>query len=202
MFTGIITEIGTVVEILDRDDGARLTIEGPGTVAGLDVGDSVAVNGVCLTATDVHVPRFSVDVVRESLERSSLGSLDVDHAVNLERPLPAAGRYDGHIVQGHIDGVGTITDLNDEGDAVRVRCSLSHDLARYVVEKGSIAVDGTSLTITGVSERAEPDSWFEVVLIPHTLATTVFGSRVAGDDVNLEVDVLAKYVERLLGQRP
>jgi len=199
MFTGIVAELGSVEATEPINGGARLVIGAASTLEGLKVGDSVAVNGVCLTVVANTEQTFSVQVVDESLERSALGSLGEGSPVNLERPLAADGRFDGHIVQGHVDGVGVIVSIDDEGDASRVRITIPPGLDRYVVEKGSITVDGTSLTITAVSEPGAIDPWFEIVLIPHTLAVTVFGSVTTGSMVNLEVDVLAKYVERMLG---
>jgi riboflavin synthase len=199
MFTGIITELG-IVDSLDRSRPvARITISAPSTIRGLSVGDSVAVNGVCLTAVEVAEDAFAVDVVPETLARSALDALEVGSQVNLERPVPVDGRLDGHVVQGHVDGVGTIVGLTDEGGSVRVRLALPMHLSGYVVEKGSLAVDGTSLTLTAVSEPGTPDPWCEFVLIPHTLDATVFGTRTVGDPVNVEVDILAKYVERMMG---
>lgn len=199
MFTGIVTELGRVVG-LDGDDVVRIEVEAPNTCDGLVVGDSIAVNGVCLTAVDIEADRFAVEAVPETMARSSLGSLATGGVVNLERPMLAHGRFDGHIVQGHVDGVGTIASMIEEGGSIRVRVTVPALLARYVVEKGSIAVDGTSLTVTAVSDVGEDPSWFDVVLIPHTLEVTVFGSKGVGDPVNLEVDVIAKYVERMMGE--
>lgn len=196
MFTGIVTGLGTVTQIEETETGRRLNIEEPGTLAGMKRGDSVAVNGVCLTAVAVDGGAISVDVVHESLDRSNLGDLDSGGRVDLERPMPADGRFDGHIVQGHVDGVGVVSSIAQEGEAVRMRIELPERLGRYVVEKGSITVDGVSLTVTAVG--TEVATWFEIVLIPHTLEVTVLGLRGVGDRVNLEVDVLAKYVERLM----
>lgn len=198
MFTGIVSELGTVASIQALDGASRLTVAAPETVAGVAVGDSIAVNGVCLTAVAVGDSAFTVEVVEESLQRSSLGSLRQGDTVNLERPMVADGRFDGHIVQGHVDGVGHIEEIRSEGDASRLRVSIPGDLARYIVEKGSIAVDGTSLTVTAVSDARTDKPWFEMVLIPHTLDATVLGRVDIGSPVNLEVDVIAKYVERLV----
>lgn len=201
MFTGIVTELGVVADVVDIDGGRRLTISAAGTSEDVSVGDSVAVNGVCLTAVDVLADSFRVEVVEESLNRSSLGSLEPGHHVNLERPMLANGRFDGHIVQGHVDGIGVVDSIVDEGDAARYRITLPQELAVYVVEKGSIAVDGISLTITAVSAIGVDNPWFEIVLIPHTLEVTVLGRATRGTLVNLEVDVIAKYVERMVGIR-
>ncbi len=198
MFTGIVAEMGTVREVVINPTGRRITIEAGELFAGMAIGDSVAVNGVCLTAVARHDGTVAVDVVRESLLRSNLEGLEVGDRVDLERPVPADGRFDGHVVQGHVDGVGTVAFLAAEGEARRVRVEVPQVLARYLVEKGSITVDGVSLTITAVSPIGSEPAWFEVALIPHTLAVTVLGLRQRGDGVNLEVDVLAKYVERLM----
>ena len=202
MFTGIVAELGTVSAVESLNGGTRLVIGATSTLDGLEIGDSVAVNGVCLTVVDHTTTDFSLQVVDESLSRSSLGSLSEGSRVNLERPLAADGRFDGHIVQGHVDGVGVIASVVDEGAASRVRISVPSALERYIVEKGSVTVDGTSLTVTAVTSPGADDPWFEIVLIPHTLDVTVFGSAGPGTPVNLEVDVIAKYVERMLGTHP
>jgi riboflavin synthase len=199
MFTGIVSELGTVRSVTQGDAKKVLTFEAPMTATDTTTGDSVSVNGVCLTATRVAPPCFTVEVVEESLDRSTLGLLIIGDTVNLERPMLASGRFDGHIVQGHVDGVGTVVTIRREGDAARYRIAVPGDLSRYLVEKGSIALDGTSLTITAVSQVEAPDTWFDVVLIPHTLTSTVLGGATEGMAVNLEVDVLAKYVERMVG---
>ncbi|MCP4304437.1 MAG: riboflavin synthase [bacterium] len=194
MFTGIVAELGTVASVIETPTGRRIEIEGGGLVADMNLGDSIAVNGVCLTAVAIAGSCVTVDIVQESLDRSNLGLLTAGSRIDLERPMAASGRFDGHIVQGHVDGVGTVETIVPEGDAVRMRITLSQTLARYVVEKGSVTVDGVSLTATAVG--SEP--WLEIVLIPHTLEVTVLGRRGPGDKVNLEMDVLAKYVERLM----
>ncbi len=194
MFTGIVSQLGRVTSVIETPAGRRLVVEAK--VDGLEIGDSVAVNGACLTATEVRSDGFVVDAVQETLDRTNLGALAAGDLVDLERPVPVAGRLDGHIVQGHVDGVGTVAWVRPEGDARRVRVVAPAGLLRYAVEKGSITVDGVSLTITAVDEDG-----FEVALIPHTLHATVLGHRGPGDRVNLEVDVLAKYVERLLEAR-
>ncbi len=198
MYTGIVEQVGTVEEVAENSTGRRIVISGGPLIGDLSVGDSVAVNGVCLTAVAVSPGRFEVDVVQESLCRSNLGALEAASPVDLEWPLPVNGRFDGHIVQGHVDGVGTVAAISAEGDARRVRVTVPGVLARYLVEKGSITVDGVSLTLTAVSPVGSDPAWFEVVLIPHTLDVTVLGLRKVGDAVNLEADVLAKYVERLM----
>lgn len=201
MFTGIVTEMG-VVELSTKSNGTRsFVIHAPDTVVGLRIGDSVAVNGVCLTAIKVANDTFSVEAIEETLARSSLGSLSNGESVNLERPMPAMGRFDGHIVQGHVDGVALVGSIKDEGASKRFQFSIDQSLGRYVVEKGSVTVDGVSLTVTDVSALDAPRHMFEVAIIPHTLDSTVFGSYVVGTIVNIEVDVLAKYVERLIEVR-
>ena len=199
MFTGIVTERGHIDSVTDRSEVVSLSIVAPQTTHGLSVGDSIAVNGVCLTAVSIHDDRFVVEAVPETMRRTSLGRLTPGNVVNLERPLASTGRFDGHIVQGHVDGVGEILSLSPEGSSTRIRSSLPRSLSPYLVEKGSITIDGTSLTVTAVSDPDASQSWFEVVLIPHTLEVTVLGDRVPGDLVNLEVDVIAKYVERMMG---
>jgi riboflavin synthase len=193
MFTGIVAYKGSVVEVDDDAGVRRLTLEA-GQLADLSVGDSLAVNGVCLTAVAVQDSRVDVELVHETLSRSSLGAVRAGDPVNLERPMTAQGRFDGHIVQGHVDGVGTVSGVVDDGEGRSLTIEVPPGLARYIVEKGSITVDGVSLTVSGVGS-----DWFEVVLIPHTLEVTTLGLRQRGDPVNLEVDIIAKYVERLLG---
>jgi riboflavin synthase len=194
VFTGIVEELGHVVAIEDLGDASRFRLRGPVVTEGAKHGDSIAVNGVCLTVVDFDGGEFTADVMAETLDRSSLGALAVGSEVNLERPMALGGRLGGHLVQGHVDGTGTIVErkLSDNWEIVKI--SLPADLSRYVVEKGSITVDGISLTVVD----AGPD-YFTVSLIPTTLALTTLGIKQAGDPVNLEVDVLAKYVERLLG---
>ena len=192
MFTGLIAELGTVDGVEQTPDGARLRVRG-GLARDLSEGDSVAVNGVCLTATSVNGGAFSADVMAETLRRSSLGALGAGDAVNLELPLRASDRLGGHVVQGHVDGLGTVREVRDEGFARVVRIDAPPELLRYVVARGSIAVDGISLTVA----EANDDS-FTVSLIPETLDRTNLGAAEPGTNVNLEVDVLAKYVERLV----
>ncbi|HEY4584541.1 MAG TPA: riboflavin synthase [Acidimicrobiia bacterium] len=192
MFTGIVAHKGSVVDVEDDALVRRLTVEA-GLLADLTVGDSIAVNGVCLTAVAVQDSRIDVEVVRETLSRSNLGAVQPGDPVNLERPMSAQGRFDGHIVQGHVDGVGTVSQVVSDGDDRRLTIRVPTGLARFIVEKGSITVDGVSLTVTGVGSDQ-----FEVALIPHTLEVTTLGLRKEGDPVNLEVDIIAKYVERLL----
>lgn len=192
MFTGIVEELGQVVEITRLDGAARLTVAGPVVTADAGHGDSIAVNGVCLTVVRVSDGMFSADVMHETLARSSLGDLVPGDRVNLERAAALGDRLGGHLVQGHVDGVGTVTGRRPAENWVVVRISMPRSLSRYVVAKGSITVDGTSLTVVDVS-----DDEFTVSLIPTTLELTTLGLRRPGDAVNLEVDVIAKYVERL-----
>lgn len=196
MFTGIVTETGKVEVVTPTNGGRRLVVAANDAVRDLAVGDSIALNGACLTAVAVSRSGFEVEAVTETLDRTNLGSLVAGDEVNLERPVPAAGRLDGHVVQGHIDAVGVIANIAVEGESQRFRVAVDPQLMRYIVEKGSVAVDGTSLTVTGTGEEA-----FEFVLIPHTLGNTVLGERAVGDPVNVEVDILAKYVERMIGAR-
>lgn len=195
MFTGIVEESGRVASVQASSEGARLEIVAPLVAVGARVGDSVAVNGVCLTVTNVVVSeaRLGFDAVPETLARTGLGRLRSGDRVNLERPLAVGDRLDGHIVQGHVDGVGRIAALDPDGNATRVTIAAPAALMRYVVEKGSIAVDGISLTVAGVETEQ-----FWVAIIPHTLEVTNLSHRRVGDTVNLEVDILAKYVERLM----
>ncbi len=201
MFTGIVEEVGTLVVREDSDDAAVLRIRARRVLEDVALGDSIAVNGVCLTVTGVTDGVWSTDVMAETLRRSSLGTAGSGDRVNLERAVTPHTRLGGHLMQGHVDGVGRIL-TRTPGDAWEVvRIALPPELARYVVEKGSIAVDGVSLTVSAVSPADLPEPWFEVSLIPTTLRETTLGARTPGDPVNLEVDVIAKYVERLLGGR-
>jgi riboflavin synthase len=252
VYTGIVEELGEVVAVEAADGSARLRVRGPLVTTGVHRGDSIAINGVCLTVTEASAGEFSADVMGETLRRSSLGQLVPGSAVNLERPVRPDGRLGGHIVQGHVDGTGEVVARRPAGDWEVVRISLPAGLARYVVEKGSVAIDGVSLTVSAVSAnhdasdsgnhdasdsgnhdasdsgnhdasgRGGPDRppaqparpgpgqppagracWLEVSLIPETLRRTTLGSKQPGEPVNLEVDVIAKYVERLLpGSRP
>jgi riboflavin synthase len=196
MFTGIIEGQGIVAElrVAAQGRGAELRVDAPWRAGQLAVGDSVAVNGCCLTVTRTTASGFAADLVAETLRRTALGGLRPGEAVNLERPLAADGRLGGHVVQGHVDGLGRVLARDEVGDGVELRVGIDPSLARYVVVKGSIAADGVSLTVAGAG-----DDWFSVALVPHTLAVTTLGRRRPGDQVQIEVDVLAKYVERLLG---
>jgi riboflavin synthase len=202
MFTGIVSELGAVVAVEATDGGAVFRVSAPDTCDGLTVGDSIAVNGVCLTAISVDGDRFTVEAILETLQRTNLGDLKTESVVDLERPVEAAGgRFDGHVVQGHVDGVGTVRRIDSEGSSKRFRVTSPPVLARYLVEKGSVTVDGVSLTITAVSAVTDSEPWFEFALIPHTLEVTVLGQKGVGDRVNLEADILAKYIERLMEAR-
>lgn len=197
MFTGIVEELGQIAEREELSAAARLVIRGPVVTTDVGHGDSIAVNGVCLTVVEVLPDgRFSADVMRETLERSSLRGLSAGAAVNLERAAAVGSRLGGHIVQGHVDGTGAVLARTPSEHWEVVRIALPAALSRYVVEKGSITVDGVSLTVSGLG-----DDWFEVSLIPTTRELTTLGRTPVGAPVNLEVDVLAKYVERLLDQR-
>jgi riboflavin synthase len=193
MFTGLVADLGSVIAIDHSDDGVRLAIEADGLLSELHEGDSIAVNGVCLTAVEVAERYFTADVMNETLARSSLQEIAIGSPVNLELPLRATDRLGGHVVQGHVDGVGAIDEVVQDGFSQRVRVRAPADVLRYVVEKGSIAVDGVSLTVAAID-----DDSFTVSLIPETLQRTSLGSARPGAPVNLEVDVLAKYVEKLL----
>ena len=195
MFTGLIREVGRIAAVDGGEDGVRLEIDAPQTAAAAAVGDSVAINGVCLTVVAVSNGRFAFDAVPETLARSSLGRLAEGSPVNLEPALRAGEPLGGHYVQGHVDGVGTVRSVEREGDGKRIWFDAPPGLMRYVVEKGSVAVEGTSLTVAALD-----DDGFAVALVPHTLAETTLGALDRGDPVNLEADVLAKYVERLLAR--
>ncbi|MER7909318.1 riboflavin synthase [Streptomyces sp. NPDC096068] len=194
MFTGIVEELGEVVAVERLEDASRFRLRGPLVTEGAQHGDSIAVNGVCLTVVEHGDGEFTADVMAETLKRSSLGALGVGSRVNLERPMAVGGRLGGHIVQGHVDGTGTVLERTPSEHWELVKVGLPAHLARYVVEKGSITVDGVSLTVVEVG-----DDWFTISLIPTTLDLTTLGIKKSGDPVNLEVDVIAKYVERLLG---
>ena len=196
MFTGIVEELGEVTGWEDLADAARITVSGPVVTGDARHGDSIAVNGVCLTVVTNEAGAFTADVMKETLDRSSLGALRIGSPVNLERAVRLQDRLGGHLVQGHVDGTSTIISVVPDEHWTVVRCSLPAELDRYVVEKGSITVDGISLTVAAV----EP-GWFEVSLIPTTLERTTLGRKGVGDPLNLEVDITAKYVEKLLAAR-
>ena len=193
MFTGIVEELGTIRSIRRGAASAVLSIGAEAVLSDLRIGDSVAVNGVCLTATGVDGSGFTADVMHETLRRSSLGALGPGSRVNLERAMAADGRFGGHIVSGHIDGTGTIAERRRDDNAVWYTVRTPPELLRYIVEKGSIAIDGISLTVASV----EADR-FSVSVIPHTAAVTALGAKGLGDVVNLETDIIGKYVEKLL----
>jgi len=196
MFTGLIREVGVVAAIDADGDGLRLTIEAPETARAAELGDSVALSGVCLTVVDRTDGRLAFDAVPETLARTSLQTLEPGSRVNVEPALRAGEPLGGHYVQGHVDGVGSVRSVEPEGDGKRIWVDAPADLLRYVVEKGSVALEGTSLTVADLD-----DAGFAIALIPHTLSQTTLDSLAAGDRVNLEVDVLAKYVEKLLPRR-
>ena len=197
MFTGIVEEVGTVRAIVSNGGSAVLDIDCTRVVEDAALGDSISVNGCCLTITTLPSGGgFTADLMGETLARTSLGALDTGAAVNLERALRADGRLGGHIVQGHVDGVGTITAIEPQENWTVLRVRTPEHLQRYVVEKGAITVDGTSLTV-----MEDGDDWFAVGLIPHTMSSTSLRDRRVGDPVNLEADVLAKYVEKMLRSR-
>lgn len=193
MFTGLVEERGTVVRIDELSDSVRMTVSGPLVTSDARHGDSIAVNGVCLTVVGQEADSFTADVMRETLSRSSLGALTAGDAVNLERAARLDARIGGHLVQGHVDGTAEVLSISPSDNWTLLRFSLPNELARYVVEKGSITVDGVSLTVVEAG-----DDYFSVSLIPETLSATTLGSRAVGDLVNLEVDAIAKYVERLM----
>ncbi|HVL61707.1 MAG TPA: riboflavin synthase [Microbacterium sp.] len=202
MFTGIVEEIGAVTAVAPSGDGVRLTVRAPKAVSDAAHGDSIAVSGVCLTVVDRGEDWFTADVMKQTLDMSTLEGVADGRVVNLERATAAHGRLGGHIVQGHIDGTGELLEVRP-GEQWRVlRIALPSSLAPLVVDKGSIAVDGVSLTVSAVSAAHAAEQWFEVSLIPETLEATTLGARVAGDRVNLETDILARHVQRLLAFTP
>jgi len=201
MFTGIIEEVGEVVAITPAGDGWRLTVRAPRAVSDAAHGESIAVSGVCLTVVGFSADQFDTDVMKQTLDVSAIADVAVGSRVNIEKAMPVGARLGGHIVQGHVDGVGEVLDVRP-GDQWRVlRISLPTDLAPLVVDKGSIAVDGTSLTVSAVSLPDEAPAWFEISLIPETLTATTLGALSPGHRVNLETDILARHVERLLAFR-
>lgn len=204
MFTGLVEEVGTVTAIESLGDSVRLTVSGPVVTGDAAHGDSIAVNGCCLTVMDQGTTpggdgTFSADVMAESLDKTSLGDLEVGAPVNLERAMAVGQRFGGHMVQGHVDGTGLLIDITPSEHWTLLRFEMPDHLARYLVDKGSITVQGTSLTVVEVRDRTDGEpAWFSVSLIPTTLADTTLGTLTPGDRVNLEVDILAKHVERLL----
>lgn len=196
MFTGIIEDVGTVTAVQKSGNSARLTIQAAAILDDVQLGDSIAVNGVCLTVTAMNAATFSADVMHETLARSSLGQLHGGSQVNLERAMAANGRFGGHMVSGHIDGTGVISGIRRDENAVWYTVRTDAAILRYIIEKGSVAMDGISLTVARVS-----DEDFSVSVIPHTAANTTLSARRCGDVVNLENDCIGKYVEKLLRQR-
>lgn len=193
MFTGIIEEIGTVKNIQRNGSNSYIVIEAKKVLEDVHLGDSIAVNGVCLTVTKIDSTIFQADVMNETLSRSSLGELRQGSKVNLERAMAANGRFGGHIVSGHIDGTGTITDIKNDGIAIWYTIAADTHIMRYIVEKGSIAIDGISLTVAKVTDRD-----FSVSVIPHTAEMTILSTKTKGQTVNLENDIIGKYVEKLM----
>jgi len=196
VFTGLVEEIGTIINMEKGEKSAKLTIEGKKVLEGVQIGDSISTNGVCLTVVTFSRSTFTVDVMAETFRRSNLGSLKVGSMVNLERALRADGRFGGHIVSGHIDGTGLIVSFEKEDNAVWITIKADSSILKYVVEKGSIAIDGVSLTVAYVSE-----DFLKVSIIPHTGEETILLKKSQGDVVNLECDILGKYVEKLLGMK-
>ena len=193
MFTGIVETIGTVIAVKARGGVVQLEIEAGSVVEGVSIGGSVLVNGTCLTVTAIDGDHLRFDAIQETLDRTAVGSLERGSRVNLERAMRADDRLDGHIVQGHVDGTGTVEAFERRGDDVRFVVSCGPEVCEFLVEKGSVTIDGVSLTVAGVQE-----SGFDVALIPHTLEVTTLGEKQTGDQVNLEADVLGKYVKRYL----
>ena len=194
MFTGIIEEVGTLLATRKASKSESLTIEAPYVLQDAKVGDSIAVNGICLTATSISGNTFTADVMAETMRRTSLGTLHTGSKVNLERAMAAGGRFGGHIVSGHIDGTGTIANMEREENAVWVTIETTPQIMKYIIEKGSIAIDGISLTVATVSTDR-----FQVSIIPHTGEETILLKKASGDLVNLENDIIGKYVEKLMG---
>ena len=201
MFTGIIEEMGEITAIAPAGDGWRLTVRAPRAAADAVHGESIAVSGVCLTVVGSTADTFDTDVMKQTLDVAAIGSATVGTRVNIEKAMPVGARLGGHIVQGHVDGVGDVLEVRPGAQWSVLRISLPADLAPLVVDTGSISVDGTSLTVSAVSAPADPSPWFEISLIPETLAATTLGIRAVGDRVNLETDILARHVERLLAFR-
>ncbi|MBS1812284.1 MAG: riboflavin synthase [Acidobacteria bacterium] len=193
MFTGIIEELGTIQTLTSARDGARVVVHAPTILSDAKIGDSIAVNGVCLTVVEKTANTFLADISAETLRRTSLKQIQVGSRINLERPMMPSARFGGHIVQGHVDAMGEFLSAKAEGDGWVVRIGFPVELGKYIVEKGSITVDGISLTVAALGAN-----WFEIAVIPHTWKVTNLSSLKKGDAVNLEVDIIAKYVERML----
>lgn len=202
MFTGIIEERGTVTAITPSGDGVRVSVTGPLVVSDAHQGDSISVSGVCLTVADVSPDGFTADVMKQTLDMTTIGALTPGSPVNLERAMSAHGRLGGHIVQGHVDGTGQVLEVRPGAQWRVLRVSLPASLAPLVADKGSITLEGVSLTVSNVSVADATDHWFEVSLIPETLEVTTLGQRVVGDHVNLETDILARHVQRLTSFSP
>jgi riboflavin synthase len=201
MFTGIVEEIGEITAVEPAGDGVRVTVKAPLSVSDAGHGDSISVSGVCLTVVDQGPDWFTADVMKQTLDMSTLAGVGAGHPVNLERATAAHGRLGGHIVQGHIDGTGVVREVRPGAQWSVVRIGVPAHLAPLVVDKGSIAIDGVSLTVSSVSDAADPEPWLEVSLIPETLEATTLGRAEAGTPVNLETDILARHVQRLLAFR-
>lgn len=197
MFTGIVEEIGKVLTIKKGSVSSRITFSALKVLENTQPGDSIAVNGVCLTATDISKGTFTADVMAETMRRSSLGTLSTGDSVNLERAMLCGGRFGGHIVSGHIDGTGTVTEFKREENAVWVTVKAENNLMKYIIEKGSVALDGISLTVAVVG-----NDFFKVSIIPHTASETTLLSKNAGDIINIECDIIGKYVEKLMSYQP
>ena len=193
LFTGIVEEVGRVIYLNRNDSGNKMKIEAKKTLLGLKIGDSVAVNGVCLTVVQIEDRAFTVDVMNETIKRSSMKLLHVGSVVNLERAMAAGGRFDGHIVTGHIDGIGTISEKKNDGIAVWYTIKTSNDILKYIVKKGSVCLDGVSLTVAEIDDKS-----FKVSIIPHTLTETTLNNFDVGMIVNIENDIISKYVEKFL----
>jgi riboflavin synthase len=198
MFTGLIEEVGEITAIEETDNSVRLTVKGPKVVADAGHGDSICVSGVCLTVVDKTAESFTADVMGQTLAMSTLDAAGIGTKVNLERAAELGSRLGGHIVQGHVDGTAEVLEVRPSGDWTVIRFGLSRELAPLLVDKGSITVDGTSLTVSSVSPVSADDQWFEVSLIPETLVATTLGQRAIGDRVNVETDIVARHVERML----
>ena len=193
LFTGIVEEVGRVIYLNRNDSGNKMKIEAKKTLLGLKIGDSVAVNGICLTVVQIEDRAFTVDVMNETIKRSSMKLLHVGSVVNLERAMAAGGRFDGHIVTGHIDGIGTIYEKKNDGIAVWYTIKTSNDILKYIVKKGSVCLDGVSLTVAEIDDKS-----FKVSIIPHTLTETTLNNFDVGMIVNIENDIISKYIEKFL----
>ena len=198
MFTGLIEEVGEIVALEPTDNSVRLTVRGPKVVADAGHGDSICVSGVCLTVVEKTADSFTADVMGQTLAMSTLDAAGIGTKVNLERAAELGSRLGGHIVQGHVDGTAEVLEIRPSGDWTVIRFGLSRELAPLLVDKGSITVDGTSLTVSAISPVSDAQQWFEVSLIPETLVATTLGQRAIGDRVNVETDIVARHVERML----